>query len=209
MNLKGSSSHDLTKVLSWYLPGGTEECHDKPTVSIGIPANIQTKHHLNTSLEHYCYANHCFIILNFKEMCITTQSVNMPLLIPFQSIPSSLQSMSQISLKNATPICRGLWKNAMSLTEYKGYFISHFFLNYHPRIYLFLALKPHGSESFACGTIPSAVFVSDREDLGHQSNLPPASARVKLHALDHIMFTYTVKILVAATSILLNVRCCP
>jgi hypothetical protein len=148
MNLKGSKSHDLTKVLYWYSPGGTKEDQDKPIIIIGIPAKIQTKHHLNTSLQIYCYANQWFIILNFIEMHITIKSVNMLISIHFQSIPSSLQSMSQMSLRNMTTICRGIRKNAMSLTEYKYYFISHFSLNYQQRMYLFLALKPHGSDIF-------------------------------------------------------------
>jgi hypothetical protein len=44
---------------------------------------------------------------------------------------------------------------------------------------------------------------------GQEESWPSASATVKLHALDRIMFTYTVKILVAAASVLLNARCCP
>jgi hypothetical protein len=64
MNLKGNSSHDLTKVLHWYIPGGTEKDQDKPIMIIGIPAKIQTKHHLNTSRQHYCYASiSLFLIL--------------------------------------------------------------------------------------------------------------------------------------------------
>jgi hypothetical protein len=58
--------------------------------------------------------------------------------------------------------------------------------------------------SSAYCAIPSAVlkFVLDREDLGHQPTLPLASPTVKLRAIDQIMFTNTVKILVAAASIL-------
>jgi hypothetical protein len=63
---------------------------------------------------------------------------------------------------------------------------------------------------FAYPVILPAVleFISEKENPAHQPTLPPASATVKLHALDHIKFTYTVKMLVAAASRLPNVTYC-
>jgi hypothetical protein len=43
MNSEGSGDH-LTEVLSWHLPGGSEE-HQKKSVRIfGVPAEIQVEH---------------------------------------------------------------------------------------------------------------------------------------------------------------------
>jgi hypothetical protein len=50
-DLEGSG-HSLNKVLSLHLPGGTEENMKKLRIVGGL-GKIQTKHFLNTSLEHY------------------------------------------------------------------------------------------------------------------------------------------------------------
>jgi hypothetical protein len=43
------SGYDLNKVLYWHLPAVTADTW--------YSAEIQTKQHLNTSLENYCYTN--------------------------------------------------------------------------------------------------------------------------------------------------------
>jgi hypothetical protein len=55
-DLKGSS-HGTIKVLYWYLLGGTEEIHNTLSQDNQCPSRIQTKHLLNTNLEHYCCTN--------------------------------------------------------------------------------------------------------------------------------------------------------
>jgi hypothetical protein len=53
--LEGSGS-GLIKVLSWHFPGEIEENNKKSSVRItSDPDEIQTKHHLNATQEHY----HC------------------------------------------------------------------------------------------------------------------------------------------------------
>jgi hypothetical protein len=46
------SCHGLIEVLSWHLPGGTEENHGKPVMTAGVVAKILTKHLPHTSLQH-------------------------------------------------------------------------------------------------------------------------------------------------------------
>jgi hypothetical protein len=68
--LKGSGL-GLNEVLYCYLPGGTEENQYKTSVRIaGDPNKIQTKHVLNTSIEH------CLYIILFGDGCckITEES---------------------------------------------------------------------------------------------------------------------------------------
>jgi hypothetical protein len=49
-------NHSLTKVLSWHLPGGTEEGHEKPQGRITIIlAEIQIMTLMNMSFTHYQY----------------------------------------------------------------------------------------------------------------------------------------------------------
>jgi hypothetical protein len=45
------------KVLSWHLPGGTEETHEKPVRIICVLAGIRTRHFSDTCLERDRYAN--------------------------------------------------------------------------------------------------------------------------------------------------------
>jgi hypothetical protein len=68
MNLKGfgkgseGSSCGLIEVLSWHLPGRTEENSEKPFRIVGVLAEIQTEYFLNMSQEHYCYPKSCSIV---------------------------------------------------------------------------------------------------------------------------------------------------
>jgi hypothetical protein len=51
------SGHDLIEILSWHLSEQTEENDIKPQPEYPMSFNkIQTRHLLNTSLEHYGYA---------------------------------------------------------------------------------------------------------------------------------------------------------
>jgi hypothetical protein len=43
----------LIQVLSWHLPGGTEENHKNPVRMAGVQAEIRTKNLSNKSLQHY------------------------------------------------------------------------------------------------------------------------------------------------------------
>jgi hypothetical protein len=55
-HLEGSC-HDLIEVLSWHLPGGTDENHRKSVMIADAPPEIQTKYFLNASLGHYLQTN--------------------------------------------------------------------------------------------------------------------------------------------------------
>jgi hypothetical protein len=50
-------------VLSWHLPGGTEESYKNPIGIAGVPDKIQTENPPNMSLEHYCYANQFNLVM--------------------------------------------------------------------------------------------------------------------------------------------------
>jgi hypothetical protein len=50
--LKGIS-HGIIKVITWYLPGGTEENHEKTVLMANVLAKIETSYLPNSNLEFY------------------------------------------------------------------------------------------------------------------------------------------------------------
>jgi hypothetical protein len=76
MDLKGSG-HSLVKVPSWHFPGGKGKPW-KPLVRIaGIPLQIKSEHHPNTSLDHYGQLLLCHPV---QWLCVlhTLQMVHWP-----------------------------------------------------------------------------------------------------------------------------------
>jgi hypothetical protein len=51
-DLEGNSS-SLIEVLSWHVPGGSEQLQKTSVIVAGVPADIRTEHLWNTCLDRY------------------------------------------------------------------------------------------------------------------------------------------------------------